>query len=114
MATMGTLDKNAGLCGRRLLIGGRPLVGRSTASEVNDGPYPERREHLTPVRRVLSRVVNQEDREASRACSLDQPTAQTRKATALTVVPCDLKTQSLNTVTFRKGVTPWPPFRRLV
>ena len=32
---------------RRLLIGGSPFQGRYPASEVNDGPCPEKPDHLT-------------------------------------------------------------------
>jgi len=44
---MATLALNSGLWVRRLLIVVKPLVGVMPPSEVNDGPCPEKPDHLT-------------------------------------------------------------------
>lgn len=46
IASMATLALNSGLWLRRLLISGSPFQGRYPASKVNDGPYPEKTDHL--------------------------------------------------------------------
>lgn len=47
IASMATLVLNSGLWVRRLRICGSPIQGRGSASQVNDGPCPEKPDHLS-------------------------------------------------------------------